>query len=55
MIEGTPVQYEQFTGHIRFVCDDYITICIREGEHKVSDVCILVWGDRLDKVIELTK
>jgi hypothetical protein len=55
MIEGTPVKYNQFMGHVRFVCDEYITICVKQGESKLNDVCIVVSGERLDEVIELTK
>lgn len=40
--EGVQVEYKHFFGSIRFVCDDYITICINESESKFNDVCLII-------------
>jgi len=48
--EGLSVRYNQFCGQIRFVSNSYVTICIRRGEHKVNDVCILVFRDEWKKI-----
>jgi len=39
---GLEVYYKQHYGIIRFISDDYITICIREDETKFHDVCLVV-------------
>lgn len=48
--EGLSVKYNEFYGEIRFVSSSYVTICIRHGEHKVNDVCILVFRDEWQKI-----
>lgn len=52
--EGLWINYKSFTGRIRFISEKYITVCIREQEHKKNDVCILVYREDWDK-IKLTK
>ena len=39
---GLEVYYKQHYGIIRFISDDYITICIKEDETKFHDVCLVV-------------
>lgn len=52
--KGVEVTYKHFHGYVKFVCDDYVTICIQRGERKVNDVCLLVYKNDWDK-IELNK
>jgi hypothetical protein len=40
--EGIIVQYKDWVGEIRFVCDEYISVCVRVGNNRVNDVCVLV-------------
>ncbi len=48
--EGTEVCYDGMYGHIRFVCDEYMTVCVREFPEKVRDVCILVFPSNYHKI-----
>ena len=41
-VEGIIVQYKQWVGEVRFVCDEYISVCVRIGDNRVNDVCVLV-------------
>jgi hypothetical protein len=49
LVEGLHVRYRDYTGFIRFISEHYLTLCIRQFEHKKNDVCILVyrnnWGE----------
>jgi hypothetical protein len=40
--KGIIVQYRDWVGEIRFVCDEYLSICVRVGNNRVNDVCVLV-------------
>jgi hypothetical protein len=40
--EGIIVQYRDWVGEIRFVCDEYLSICVRVGKNRVNDICVLV-------------
>jgi hypothetical protein len=40
--EGIIVQYRDWVGEIRFVCEEYISVCVRVGNNRVNDVCVLV-------------
>lgn len=48
--EGLSVKYKDFYGKIGFVSDSYVTVCIHQGEHRVNDVCILVFRDEWEKI-----
>lgn len=42
--EGLEVYYKQMHGVVRFVCDQYITVCVRTfPEQRVRDVCLVVY------------
>ena len=47
--EGLMVQYRNWVGEIRFICDDYASVCTSVGVHRSADVCLLVykqnWGE----------
>ncbi|NDG30036.1 hypothetical protein EB118_08145 [bacterium] len=41
--EGLEVYYHEQLGTIRFICSEYVTVCIKQGEDKLNDICILVY------------
>jgi hypothetical protein len=41
--KGLEVRYNEQEGFIDFVCDKYITVCIRTFDIKSRSVCILVY------------
>ena len=51
---GTEVCYDNMYGHVRFVCEQYMTVCIREFPEKVKDVCILVYPTNFHKIELIT-
>ena len=48
--EGIIVQYKDWVGEVRFVCDEYISVCVRVGNNRVNDVCVLVYRCDWDQV-----
>lgn len=48
--EGIRVKYKDQYGTIRFICEEYITICIREHEEKVRNLCLIVYPKDYSKV-----
>lgn len=49
--KGIEVYYRGMYGKIYFVCDKYITICIRKLDHRSKDVCLLVYPDNFKDVL----
>jgi len=41
--EGVVVQYKEWIGEIRFICDDYASVCTSVGAHRAADVCVIVY------------
>jgi hypothetical protein len=52
--KGLSVKYKDHVGVVEFMCDQYITICIRRMDHKSKDVCFLVYQSQW-KEVELLK
>jgi hypothetical protein len=49
--EGLVVQYRDYIGTIRFICDSYITMCISSfPDEKRRDVCILIYRDSFKEI-----
>jgi len=49
--EGTEVYYNGIYGVIRFTCEQYMTVCVRNfPDDPRRDVCILVYPNQLDKL-----
>jgi hypothetical protein len=48
--KGLNVKYKDHVGVVEFMCDQYITICIRRLEHKSKDVCLLVYQSQWKEV-----
>jgi hypothetical protein len=40
---GVIVEHKNFIGEVRFVCDDYISVCTSVGVHRAADVCVIVY------------
>jgi hypothetical protein len=45
ILEGCKYKYENYVGFAKFVCEKYVSFCIKIGEDRVDDVCILVYKD----------
>ena len=41
--ENIEITYKDHHGYIRFVCDDYVTMCIGSNPDPLRDVCILIY------------
>jgi hypothetical protein len=52
--KGLSVKYKDQVGVVNFVCEKYITICIKTYEHRSRDVCLLVYPSQW-KDVELLK
>ena len=52
--EGLNVKYKDHVGVVSFVCEKYITICIKIFEHRSRDVCLLVYSQQW-KDVQLLK
>jgi hypothetical protein len=51
LAEGLDVQYKQYIGTIRFICNSYLTLCISQfPEERRRDVCILVYREEFDQI-----
>ena len=40
---GVIVEHKNFIGEIRFVCDDYMSVCTSVGVHRAADICVIVY------------
>lgn len=47
---GLNVKYREQVGVVDFVCEKYITICIKTFEHKSKNVCLLVYPSQWKEV-----
>ena len=53
--EGVEVIYKKYRGIIRFVGEDYLTLCVQTRTNDmISDVCLLIYKEDWN-VIELIK
>lgn len=48
--KGIEVYYRGMHGVVSFVCEKYITVCIRKMEHKSKDVCLLVYPSQYGEI-----
>jgi len=44
--EGIQVKYKNHIGIIEFICDEYVTICVKTYENKFRTVCMLVYPNQ---------
>lgn len=51
---GIEVYYKDYFGHIVFISDHYLTVCISQFESKVRNVNLLIYRDQW-KHIKLKK
>lgn len=55
LTEGLEVYYKNFFGTIRFVCENYITVCIRTvPNERARDLCLIVYPNE-HHLIKLAK
>ena len=52
--QGLDVRYKEQIGKVDFICDKYITICVRRFEQRSRNVCLLVYAPQW-KDVELLK
>ena len=50
LTEGLEVHYRGMFGKIRFVCEQYVTICVRTFPDKVRDVCLIVYPNQYNQI-----
>lgn len=49
--EGTEVYYNGMYGHVRFACEQYMTVCVKEfPTERVRDVCLIVYPAQYDRI-----
>jgi hypothetical protein len=44
------VYYDGMYGIVDFICEKYITVCVRVMDHKSRNVCVLVYPSRFHLV-----
>lgn len=59
---GQTLQYNEHSGKVNFICDEYITLCIKEypkpaleaehAKHPIRQVCLCVYPKYWDSLIE---
>ena len=47
---GVIVEHKKFIGEVRFVCDEYISVCIDIRDNRMNDVCVLVYRNDWNQV-----
>lgn len=48
--KGLLVKYLDFVGTVRFICNEYVSICISVGEDKSRDVCVLAFRSEWENI-----
>lgn len=48
--EGVEAIYRNNRGHIKFVCESYITLCIHSNPDPMKDVCLVIHKANWDQV-----
>lgn len=48
--KGLEVYYGGMYGIVDFICEKYITVCVRVMDHKSANVCVLVYPSRFHLV-----
>lgn len=53
--EDLEVYFEDFSGNktygfVQFISDSYITVCIKQREHRSNDTCLLFYPDQWHKL-----
>ncbi len=44
--EGIQVKYKNHIGVIEFICDEYVTVCVKTYEDTYRTVCMLVYPNQ---------
>jgi hypothetical protein len=48
---GSYVEWKQVKGYIRFVSDEYISICVNIDDDTIFDCCVCCYNNSWDEVI----
>ena len=48
--EGLNVKYKHHVGTVSFVCEKYITVCIKAFEDRSKNVCLLVYPEQWEQI-----
>lgn len=48
--EGVEAIYKDHRGHIKFVCSEYVTLCIHSNPDPMKDVCIVIHKCEWNKI-----
>jgi hypothetical protein len=48
--EGVQVAYKDQIGVIRFICDQYLTICVKRFDERNRDVCLIVYRSNYNQI-----
>ena len=48
--EGIEAIYNNHSGYIKFVCDDYVTLCIHTNPNPMKDVCLVIYKNNWEKI-----
>lgn len=49
-VEGLEVEYKGHIGTIRFICDQYVTVCVKKFSERNRDVCLLVYREHYSNI-----
>lgn len=50
ILENCKYKYKSYFGFVRFVCENYVSFCIKPGEDRLNDVCIIVYKEEWFKL-----
>jgi len=48
--QGLEIRYKDHVGFVDFMCDQYITICLKQLDHRSRDVCILIYPSQWKEI-----
>lgn len=49
--KGMEVSYKEHSGSISFICENYISILVRKGDHRSQDVNVLIFRSDFSDVV----
>lgn len=53
-VEGQEVEYKGDTGVIRFIFDEYLTVCLkRRCDGMIGDICLVIYSYQWDEIVPL--
>lgn len=49
-VENQQVVYRNFTGFVKFISNEYITICVDKNRNPLRDVCLVIHPEKWNEV-----